>query len=94
MQANRAVLLDEAPWPEPIPAREVVRIAKLNPGHVPASPALLLRAELEARLSGLGSSALAEPELAKWPMPARLAVIVGGSLAAWTAIGFAVIQAL
>lgn len=94
MQANRAVLVDEAPWPEPIPAREVVRIAKPSTGHVAASPALLLRAELEARITGVGSSTLAEPELAKWPMAARLAVIVGGSLAAWTAIGLALIRTL
>lgn len=94
MQANRAVSMDEAPWPQPVPAREVVRIAKPGVGHAGASPALLLRAELEARLAGPGTATLAEPDLEKWPMAARLAVIIGGSLAAWIAIGFALAQTL
>jgi hypothetical protein len=95
MQANRAVSMDEAPWPEPIPAREVVRLAGSTARAPVVSPALLLRAEIEARLGQAdGAAALAEPGLAKWPMAARLAVIIGASLAAWSAIGFALAQVL
>ena len=94
MQANRAVSLDEAPWPVPVPAREVVRLAGNGARAAAPSPALLLRAELEARMGQLGGAgALVEPELVKWPMPARLALIIGGSFAAWGAIGFALMQA-
>lgn len=59
------------------------------------SPALLLRDHLAARLGELAelkaddAAVLAEPIEAKLAIPARVAVIVGISVALWTALGVA-----
>lgn len=95
MQAQRANTTT-APWIEPTePTRPAPQLAGSHMAGA-TSPALLLRDELAARLARLaelemqGSGVAArEP---KWPMPARLAFIVGFSVACWSAIGVAVAQ--
>jgi len=69
-------------------------------GALPASPAILLQEQLAARLAettagptetrGVADVA----EVKKWPMPLRIATIVGLSLALWGGVFFAAVAVL
>ncbi|MBS0479492.1 MAG: hypothetical protein JSR79_09345 [Proteobacteria bacterium] len=54
-------------------------------GEIPASPAILLQEHLAARIAGAGQTRAAA-DAAKWPMPLRIATIVGLSAALWAGI--------
>lgn len=61
----------------------------------PASPARMLRDELAMRLGELatpGVPAVVRPTEPKWPMAARIATILGVSVALWSGICFALVQ--
>ena len=54
-------------------------------GELPTSPAILLQEQLAARVAGVGpvNDSGAVHEVRKWPMPLRIATIVGLSVALW-----------
>ncbi|MBN8814159.1 MAG: hypothetical protein J0J06_01775 [Sphingomonas sp.] len=54
-------------------------------GTLPTSPAIVLQEELAARISG-GEAVLESGDVKKWPMPLRIATIVGLSLALWAGV--------
>lgn len=87
MQAERAIPVEPMPWPEPVAApRPAPRLPMASSGAV-ASPALLLREELAARLATIyDAPAHATDTAIYWPPALRLLVITGLSFACWGAI--------
>ncbi len=63
---------------------EDYRSPRAPDGTLPTSPAILLQEELAARIAG--GEAVLEGDVKKWPMPLRLATIVGRSLALWAGV--------
>ena len=54
-------------------------------GAIPNSPAILLQEQLAARIAGT-EQVQGVAEVTKWPMPLRIATIVGLSLALWAGV--------
>ncbi|QDZ08047.1 hypothetical protein FPZ24_11605 [Sphingomonas panacisoli] len=89
MSAQRK-LVDPAPT---TPVEDAVQADYQSPrtadGELPMSPAVLLQEQLAARIADANVNpveAQAAAEDRRWPMPLRIATIVGLSLALWGGI--------
>jgi len=88
--ALTAPLEDAAPIAVTAPEPELRRPAG---GDVPTSPAILLQEQLAARLAQTegGAGQVDQADGQKWPMAARIATIVGLSMALWGGIFLATV---
>ncbi len=90
---------DAAPQEHAAPVERVESADYQSPrtsdGELPTSPAVLLQEQLAARVAGVGIVQVQGEsdthEVRKWPMPLRIAAILGLSLALWGGIVFAAV---
>ncbi len=86
-----------APLEDTAPVERVVPVDYQSPrtadGELPTSPAILLQEQLAARIAG-AERAQDAVNGTKWPMPLRIATIVGLSLALWGGIFFGAVAVL